>query len=1494
MSSPRLAKAIADVVETRLLDGVAFLRVPEIVSPFPLGGVLAALDGSANTRYAVFLDAPDVAPGPKITLEVHEAILWRNDQRMNDNLVVIGDLERDRAAGLSSLPTVTPREVRQALLRQVTTAARRTSTNAKTTKILDALRSDRLSLDLQYLADYCDHLEPHLGTDDLEEACSGLWYLRLLPDRVSADVDLKRLRDNQARVTELRQADATYVQRLIGALSTTGSGRYESLRRFASTGRREHLRDLQLDAVREAVRTTRGAETDEDDTAGTATDGSAQRTDFLDAVRKNAIDEKEFLEQIVADRDDEGAGGNISAGGARLDWDPVPEAQLRPLMEQDGETLPYAAAAGSLEQMPVDEPAPLPGKGKVEWGDLRDIVKELRLLEEAADDVPEPRPSAILERIVELRTTLGAWVADIPREGLRLFLAAGTVETAARDLIGAWVDLWKAMDDLRAGLDDEVGELIALGNRLVVTDTRIVEQGTAVTAYLLPLHPMVLEPRVRAASMFREHPELDQDFFQIIESALDPAVPSVKLPVGDTSFDLAYSGQFRGLPQYVRRSTQFHSADVARAIQDAVDRFVNVHPYSKLSLRVALVDPTAETAKQMLKWLAHVDPSRRERVALDVYAIKESTDEIQAKIAEAREDLVSAEVSSSRFGYTLTKLNTLDELPDALRRSDRSPHVLCLFDPAEVRNTPVPVASLTPVLGALVNEWEFGARTRKDATPYIRPKTGSTALNEFLTAQSRLLGIDTHSTTERNPLLQPDILKVLDRVSAETSWVVVAQGASALVAPPSIGEAELLGRTSSGSHTAYVYSRTPALVLEPVLAYLQQYQYIQSDPQQIMRFVLQTIRLALPEGLLGFYKRLGTLSKESVLGRLGLAAVVAYLQQDEDHDADLIVSLDTEGARRWLGLRDGANRRADLVRIAFGGNGCAVEAIEIKARTGNLTWAGQTPDVVVEAIEQVEAMHTLLTAIFSDDRDLLVASRREILKRQVFLEALHQWEPTRKRNPDRYREQIAELNRVFAAPGPDRSVRPTISKRVFLATPGDDSDATGGATTRRVGDVDVTQLGLHWFRSLLSDQPGTGVEIDAALLDLLAPEDSPNPDPAPPAIGPSTPSDPASGQAAAPDRAATDGGPVVPGRGAESNEDIEGLLAKLQESFKARGVPYVSIAADGVEVGPSVVRVPVRLELGARAGLLDSQADDIARDLGVQSFRVSNLSGQPGYIVAEVPRSQREIPDVTSLTRPDLPYPALAIGAGIDFAPYWHCLDDIPHLLIAGKTGSGKSVLIRSLLWQLTRLYEPTELELVLIGPKAADFMDFADAPHFRSSTDVHLRADGAIDLLREIVEVRYPRRQALFDEHATRAMRAGNRVSNLRELMRHSEAQGELAPLTPFVVIVDEFVELLDASPSARKEFEGLIARFSRLFRYIGGSMIVATQRPSVKSITGDIKANFRPLALRVERSVDSRVILDAGGAETRVGMGDCLYKADEGMLRLQGYAALGTYLSR
>ena len=193
----------------------------------------------------------------RLRVKSTEAIRWRNDPDISDNLVIVGDLERDRAAGLASVPTIRASEVRHQLLDQLIREAQSRSASAKTVKLLQALKSERVSADLQHLADYAQSLAPSLGISDLDHAVSNLWQLKLLPDRASADVDIRRLRDNAQRVNELRQSDATTIQRLIQQLASQDTGNYEALRLFASTGKTEYLRGLRLDAVRDALRSAR-------------------------------------------------------------------------------------------------------------------------------------------------------------------------------------------------------------------------------------------------------------------------------------------------------------------------------------------------------------------------------------------------------------------------------------------------------------------------------------------------------------------------------------------------------------------------------------------------------------------------------------------------------------------------------------------------------------------------------------------------------------------------------------------------------------------------------------------------------------------------------------------------------------------------------------------------------------------------------------------------------------------------------------------------------------------------------------------------------------------------------------------------------------------------------------------------------------------------------------------------------------------------------------
>jgi S-DNA-T family DNA segregation ATPase FtsK/SpoIIIE len=365
----------------------------------------------------------------------------------------------------------------------------------------------------------------------------------------------------------------------------------------------------------------------------------------------------------------------------------------------------------------------------------------------------------------------------------------------------------------------------------------------------------------------------------------------------------------------------------------------------------------------------------------------------------------------------------------------------------------------------------------------------------------------------------------------------------------------------------------------------------------------------------------------------------------------------------------------------------------------------------------------------------------------------------------------------------------------------------------------------------------------------------------------------------------------------ETAAEAEGrdLANRFRTALLARRAPFTAIREDRLIIGPSIIQVPFSVPAGVKLSLIEGQEEDIARDLGVEAVRISNWPGEPGLAVAELPRRDRSFPDVTSLERPDdSPYVTVAIGAQIDYAPLWINLDDLPHLLIGGTTGSGKSVFLRSMLWQLTSLWGPDEVDLVLIDAKGlADYLDFVNAPHFKSESDFHLGVAGALEVFERIIDEEIPRRTEVFRNYAASALnrQAPRHITRLRDLLGDARDQNVVAPVRPLVVIIDEFAELVLAS-SDRRRFETAVTRFNQIARAVGGHLVAATQRPSTDVVTGLMKSNFARVALRVQQSVDSRVILDENGAETLLGRGDLLFKSPElGLVRLQGYAARGPY---
>ncbi len=349
---------------------------------------------------------------------------------------------------------------------------------------------------------------------------------------------------------------------------------------------------------------------------------------------------------------------------------------------------------------------------------------------------------------------------------------------------------------------------------------------------------------------------------------------------------------------------------------------------------------------------------------------------------------------------------------------------------------------------------------------------------------------------------------------------------------------------------------------------------------------------------------------------------------------------------------------------------------------------------------------------------------------------------------------------------------------------------------------------------------------------------------------------------------------------AELEQLSELLEIKLQEfNVKASVVNAIP--------GPVVTRFEVELAPGIKASKVTGISRDLARSLSMASLRVVEVIPGKPYIGIEVPNKQREMVRLIELLNTEKfkdpkAQISMAMGKDIGGNPIITDLARAPHMLVAGTTGSGKSVLVNSMLLSMLLKYTPNELRLILIDPKQLELANYNDIPHLLTPvvTDMTEAASSLSWCVAEM-ERRYQLMSLLkvrklneFNKKVIAAEKAGNPM--LDPLWRPNDSVSisqapKLKTLPMIVIVADEFADMI---MQVGKQAEELITRLAQKSRAAGIHLMLATQRPSVDVITGLIKANI-PVraALRVNSKVDSRTILDSGGAEDMLGNGDMLF---------------------
>ncbi len=334
----------------------------------------------------------------------------------------------------------------------------------------------------------------------------------------------------------------------------------------------------------------------------------------------------------------------------------------------------------------------------------------------------------------------------------------------------------------------------------------------------------------------------------------------------------------------------------------------------------------------------------------------------------------------------------------------------------------------------------------------------------------------------------------------------------------------------------------------------------------------------------------------------------------------------------------------------------------------------------------------------------------------------------------------------------------------------------------------------------------------------------------------------------------------------EMQQETAERIIKLEDTLDSFGI---SAKVTHYERGPVLTRYEVEPEKGIRVNQITRLADDLAMSLAAVDVRVEAPIPGKSAIGIEVPNEHRTLVSLRGIMETDtfqqhkgvLP---IALGRDIAGEAIVTDLVPMPHLLIAGATGAGKSICLHSVILSLIMRHAPDELKFIIIDPKRVEMAIYDGIPHLMSPVVYSVKQAASV-LTQAIKEM-----EKRYDKFALKGV---SNITEYNELaqMPKQHAADEFEPLPRVVIIIDELADLM---MQARAEFEYSICRIAQLARATGIHLVVATQRPAVNIITGNIKANMPSrIALAVPSIHDSRTILDTIGAERLIGSGDMLY---------------------
>lgn len=1111
----------------------------------------------------------------------------------------------------------------------------------------------------------------------------------------------------------------------------------------------------------------------------------------------------------------------------------------------------------------------------------------------------------IIASLVELRKRLLKNLDLIMYYPVLTFGADEEIRKDMLEYLDVWARLYSAfcknepvMREISAGSTSFIARALLLLDVLYVKTAKKEYKGV-----LLPMNPIYLW---RYYEIFKKLPSqkgtLDDDDAQALTKVLTqlPQILSFVIAnslITDNGEDkvLPCSGSIEMLPTFENKTNRYSGSDGTEALGEILSRWVGFAPYTRNEIRICSVD-APDLIENLRAIKRFMDANSCQRVVYDVYLTRGQNGNTELyKLDYSGKDYKIGEfIKKDRISISIKNVESALEVKSELAK--KPVHVAFYFDQSSYAIEFGPNTK-NLYINPLVITYDYSFDEMKHrGSIYPSSEMDSGLIGDYhkMLRSADLINNNMNPRTTYNGSV--DMTAVVSTIEdGQTQWLVVADRDTNNYDPKG---AIPIGEMQYEKRMVNVWASSESRIISQYLTMLRAYNLY--PEKEMLIDILKKFGHISSNGLISIPKfgadaQAIDNKKKGLLGTLFAASWYT-----KHYDKSLVASLDDDKARLWLHDSRFGSERADLIGLRYDleSNTLFIQPIEVKTRD-------ESPDAVISkddesgkmnitghAPGQIAAVVSMLREIFSGDdttADMFVSARREVLKYQIVSECFRGIHDC-----DWQKEWCDVLKKAFGN-GKSKNINIDVSGVLMHIKL---SQATGGKVIQCVNpELDDCPIEYRQFtaKEIQKEVLGEGTVIkemwepdfdetseeqaseEEAIIDVDAPEEKKT------LVCDFTPksedvlmvAEPKTEYGVKKEAKESKGiAPVV------SEEEIEQLVRDFKRSCGDYHINLRECEAKDTVIGPSVIRLKFKLGRGQALSGLSSHLEDIGREMKRSGVIVQPVLNSDELLL-DVPRLQRDqvlfkdvIEKLPKVTSPEQLY--FPLGRTPNGKDLIENLAEMPHMLVGGSTGSGKSVFLFTLLASLLMTHPNKEdMQLVLSSSKLEDFIHFEKLPHLYAGKIIS-DATEATEVIKDVIFKESERRGKLLVEA---------RVANIVEYNKKAEEK-----LAPIVVVIDEFADLADQLETTKEKnaFYKPVRRIAQAGRSRGIHLIICTQRPEAKLVDSTTKAQLNArVALRVNDSMSSRMILGDSESDAQYLQkhGDMIFKFGDTKERAQGY---------